>query len=244
MTSPQESTIAVAETIREIYRNDPGGAEKAIEFRLGQHCEDMTDSEKSSAIGALLEQFKTSRQNSVGGGRLETENEVLKEVFSLLLGGKIPAGTVSSQETLERLSSSMDTLFTTLNRIVRTINDTLMENASGEQTIRQVIGSQMAGREGIESLEDYLGRIEKAFLVSHRAFKQAAHTIVRKIIKEIQPEGLAGEADKGFKFGPMRKAEYFEMYKAKYVMLEKWFESGHFMNDLLREFENNCQTSI
>ena len=243
MTSPKESTTAVAETIREIYRNDPRGAEKAIEFQLGQHCEDMTDSEKMSAIAALLEQFETSHRDS-GGGHVETENEVLKEVFSLLLGGKIPAGTVSSQETLERLSSSMDTLFTTLNRIIRTINDTLMENAPGEQTIRQVIGSQMAGREGIESLEDYLGRIEKAFLVSHRAFKQAAHTIVRKIIKEIQPEGLASEADKGFKFGPMRKAEYFEMYKAKYVMLEKWFESGHFMNDLLREFENNCQTSI
>lgn len=243
MTFPQDMVISAAETIREIYRTDPGGAEKAIELQLEQYCQDMTDSEKLSAIGALLEQFETSYQDS-DNGRIETESDVLKEVFSLLLGGKIPAGALSSQEMLERLSSSMDTLFSTLNRIVKTINVTLMESAPGEQTIRQVIGSQMAGREGIESLEDYLGRIEKAFLVSHRAFKQAAHTIVRKIIKEIQPEGFADEADKGFKFGPMRKAEYFERYKAKYVMLEKWFESGRFMNDLLREFENNCQTSI
>ena len=243
MTLSQETAVVSADTIREIYQSDPGGAEKAIELLLEQYCKDMTDSEKLSTLNTLLEQFEAPYQETslqMAG----TDSEMLKEVFSLLLGRKISANVVSSKEMLGRLSSSMDTLFSTLNRIVKTINATLMENTAGEQTIRHVIGSQLEGHEGIEPLEEYLGRIEKAFLVSHRAFKQAAHTIVRKIIKEIRPEDFTAQADKGFKFASMRKAEYFELYKNKYIMLEKWFESGRFMNDLLREFENNCQTSI
>jgi hypothetical protein len=38
----------------------------------------------------------------------------------------------------------------------------------------------------------------------------------------------------------MKKAEYFDTYQNKYETLKKWFESGRFMEDLLREFENNC----
>lgn len=243
MTLSQDTAVVSTDTIREIYRSDPGDAEKAIELRLEQYCKDMTDSEKFSTLNTLLDQFEAPSRET--GVQVPGANsEMLKAVFSLMLGRKISTDVESPQEILDRLSSAMDTLFGTLNRIVKTINTALMENTTGEQTIRHVIGSQLEGHEGIEPLEEYLGRIEKAFLVSHRAFKQAAHTIVRKIIKEIRPEGFAAEADKGFKFAPMRKAEYFEIYKNKYIMLEKWFESGRFMNDLLREFENNCQASI
>lgn len=243
MEPSKGSAIVAADTIRKLYRSDPEGAENVIECRIEEYCDGMTDSEKISFINDLLEKFEAPHENT-GSVWPGTKREVLEDVFRLLLGRNISADMASSQEILDRLSSAMHTLFGTLNRIVKTINATLLENTAGEQTIRHVIGYEMECREGKESLEDFLGRIEKAFLVSHRAFKQAAHTIVRKLIDEIRPERFADDAGRGLKIGPMRRAEYFEIYREKHAMLQNWFESGRFMNDLLREFENNCQGSI
>lgn len=240
MASPKANGI-LADTIREIHRSDPKNAGNAIESRLTDYCREMTDNEKISFMADLMEAFGTHRKD---GNQTQLEDSVLKEVFFLLLGRKIDADAASSQEMMERLSVALNTLFNTLNRIVKNINATLLGSSSGDQTIRRVIGSHMEGDDRREPLEDYLGRIEKAFLISHQAFKQAAHTIVRKLLQEMHPEGIAAGADKSLKFGPMRKAEYFDMYKDKFVVLERWFESGRFMSDLLREFENNCETSV
>ena len=39
----------------------------------------------------------------------------------------------------------------------------------------------------------------------------------------------------------LRKAESFELYAQKFEAFKDYFESGRFMEELLREFENNCQ---
>jgi hypothetical protein len=133
-------------------------------------------------------------------------------------------------------------IFGTLNRLVQNINATLLGGGTPgeeEQTIRHVIGSRLEGQEPRVSLEEYLGRIDKAFFISHQAFKQAAHTLVLKMLHEVDPEKIAAEAGQGLKFGPLKKAEYFDIYESKFTTLKKWFESGRFMEDLLREFENN-----
>jgi hypothetical protein len=46
------------------------------------------------------------------------------------------------------------------------------------------------------------------------------------------------------KFGPMKKAEMFDIYEQRYGKIQKWFSSGRFMEDFLREFEKNCQTQF
>jgi hypothetical protein len=40
----------------------------------------------------------------------------------------------------------------------------------------------------------------------------------------------------------MKKAEMFDIYEQRYGKIQKWFSSGRFMEDFLREFEKNCQT--
>lgn len=224
-----------ADELRKSYRFSPEG-EAAVEALVLGRLAGMPQAEKSAFLASLMEGFRKEDEKKPAGP------EMLTEVFSLLLGKKIPAEG-SPHEMLKRLSEAFSTLFETVNRIVKTIDTTLLGEASGEQTIRHVIGSQVDGLGG-RTIEEYLGQIEKAFLVSHTAFRQAAHTLFARILTEMDPERIAAGSDNRLKFGPMRKAEYFDVFEAKFGTLKTWFDSGRFMKDLLREFEKNCQTSL
>lgn len=174
----------------------------------------------------------------------ETDDEVLTKVCSLLLGRKVSVDDLSSSDLLEKLAESLNTIFNTLNQLISVINMTFTGEGSPEQTIRQVIGFRIEGEGQGSSLETYLGQISNAFLTAQQSFKEAAYAKVKQILSVLDPEQLAAEVGKGLKFGPMRKAEMFEIYEQRYEKIQKWFSSGRFMEDFLREFEKNCQTNF
>jgi hypothetical protein len=225
-----------ADELRTRYCSSPGEGEATVEALVLGRLNGMPQEEKISFLASLMDGFRKEDEEKPAGP------EMLKEVFTLLLGKEVPSDG-SPHEMLKRLSEAFSTLFETVNRIVKTIDTTLLGETSGEQTIRHVIGSQVDGLGG-RTIEEYLGQIEKAFLVSHTAFRQAAHTLFDRILKEINPEAIATGSESRLKFGPMRKAEYFDVYEGKFGTLKSWFDSGRFMKDLLREFEKNCQTSL
>ncbi len=233
----------LAREIRRIYRSGPAHADAVIETYLTERLEALAGNEKKSFLASLAAEFRAPEPGAAPeSGK---EEAVLTGIFSLLLGRQINSETLNAAELMERLSESLGTLFAALNRLVQNINATLLgagTPADPEQTIRHVIGSRLEGQEPQVSLEEYLGRIDKAFFISHKAFKQAAHTLVSKMLHAVDPEKIAAEAAQGLKFGPLKKAEYFDIYETKFATLKKWFESGRFMEDLLREFENNCRS--
>jgi hypothetical protein len=235
------SSDNLALEIRRIYKSSPAYADSTIEAFLTERLATFAENEKKTVLTALTAAFQTPEPDTAP--EAGKEEAVLTGIFSLLLGREISNENLSAPEIMERLSESLNTIFVTLNRLVQNINATLLGGGSpdeAEQTIRHVIGSRLEGQEPRVSLEAYLGRIDKAFFISHKAFKQAAHTLVLKILHEVDPEKIAAEAAQGLKFGALKKAEYFDVYETKYATLKKWFESGRFMEDLLREFENNC----
>jgi hypothetical protein len=228
----------LAHEIRQIYGSNPVQAESDIETFLAERLAALSDNGKKSFLTSLASCFESQPPDTTS--EAGTEEAVFNGIFSLLLGREVSNENLSSPEIMERLSESLNTLFAALNRLVQNINTTLLGGNPGEQTIRHVIGSRLEGQEPQVSLEEYLGRIDKAFFISHQAFKQAAHTLVLKMLREMDPGKIAAEAGQGLKFGPLKKAEYFGIYETKFSTLKKWFESGRFMEDLLREFENNC----
>lgn len=236
-----EAVRMLADEIRKIYQTDTRNAESAIKMRVAANCIGMSNDGEKAFLMALLDNFKASQ--NVDSPKTMLEENLPKDTISRLLGKDVSSGNLSSQEMLEKLSVALYTLFSTLNRIVKTIDETLMAEESGNQTIRGLIGSQIDGIHGEKSIEDYLGRIEKAFLLSHQAFRQAAHTIFRKVLDELNPDAIANSAESRFRFGPMRKAELYDIYETRFTTLKKWFESGRFMKDFLREFESYCQHS-
>jgi len=182
--------------------------------------------------------------NSCAPSPPESDDEVLTRICSLLLGRKVSMDDLSSSELLEKLAESLNTIFNTLNQLISVINMTFTGEGSQEQTIRQVIGFRLEGEGQGSSLETYLGQISNAFLTSQQSFKEAAYAKVKQVLSVLNPEQLAAETGKGLKFGPLKKAEMFDIYAQRYEKIHKWFSSGRFMEDFLREFEKNCQTKF
>jgi hypothetical protein len=190
----------------------------------------------------LLKELKDefNESHSEPSENTEIEEDVLAKVSSLLLGRDISQGNLSSSELLERLAGSLNTVFDALNQLIGVINATLFTESTGDETIRYFIGSHLEGGSQTKSLESYLGQIQKAFLTTQQAFKNAAHVRVKEILDELDPEKISTAGGGKLKFGPLRKAECFEAYESKFLACKNWFESGRFMEALLREFEKNC----
>ena len=229
----------LATDIRETYREDPGQARQRISALVKSRLSEVPADQGHAMLGKLLACFAPV----AGRGDIATDNPVLARALSLILGRRVSPEDLSSGELLERLAQSLNTIFNTLNQLISVINMTFSGGApSGEQTIRQFIGFHLEGEDQTQSLEDYLGQINQAFLTTQEAFKNAAHTKVGQILQALDPEKIAAERGGGLKIGPLRKAEDFDILKEKIERIRRWYDSGRFMEDYIREFEKNCQS--
>ena len=235
----QISLGQLTDEIRQIYGSDDLQAETLIEAFLERRLNELPAGERLTLLEKLTAEFKGASHET--SGNVDVDEEFLSRVFSLLLGRKVSQADLTSTEILERLAESLNTIFDTLNELVSVINTTLTGESTGEETIRQVIGFHVAGEDQTKSLQSYLGQIKQAFLIAQQAFKNAAHVKVNQMLAELDPERISEGGRGGLKFGPLRKAEFFEIYEENFGKVKKWFESGRFMEEFLREFEKNSQ---
>jgi hypothetical protein len=223
-----------------VFAAEGSHSEGSIEAFVSEKLGGLPPSERLAALEKLTERFAGGLRGETAG--LGTpDDQVRSRVFSLLLGKKVSRADLSSTELLERLADSLNTVFDSLNQLVGVINTTLTGQGTGEQTIRQVIGGHVEGAEQAKSLESYLGQIKKAFLVAQEAFKKAARAKVNQMLDELDPEAISEGGGGRLKFGPLRKAELFDVYEERFGNVKTWFVSGRFMEEFLREFEKNAQ---
>lgn len=239
----RDSSISVerlADEIRALYQSNFPKAETSIETYIQQNLKGFSPVEKKDLLEKLIHQFESNRIKVHPD--LDFESKEFLRLFSLLLGKRISSVDLSRTEVLERLAHSLNTIFNTLNQIIGVIQTTLLgKKTEFDETIRHIIGSDLEGSAGTISLQGYLDQIQEAFLVSHQAFKEAAQTKVGEILKELNPDHIEATTGGGLKFGPLRKAELYEIYKEKFQTCKTWTESGRFIEELLREFEKKCQ---
>lgn len=233
-------TEALADELRAIYRSDPLRSDVLMAAFLEQRLKAHDRAGQLLCLQALVDHFghsgraATACAQGVGG-------EEFSRLFSLLLGKRISAAELSSTELVEKLAKSLNTVFDTLNHIIGVINGTLMGMPSGDETIRTIIGSNLEREPGDASLQGYLNRIEKAFLVAHEAFKQAVAGKLDEMLSELDPDRIDSSSERGLKFGPLRRAELFDIYAEKFRACRAYQRSGRLLADLTREFEKNCQ---
>jgi hypothetical protein len=232
----------LARDIRQIYASDDLQAEASIGRYLQTRLGFLPAPERVDRLERLADQFGTPKPLPTGGA--VANEELLTRLFSLVLGGKFTKADLPSADLAQRLAESLNTIFDALNKLVAVIDSTLMGKDRGEETIRQVIGFHLEGQDQTESLQTYLGQISKAFLLAQQAFKKAAHQIVGEILKEIDPEKISREAGGGLRFGPLRKAELYDIYEQKFKKCRQWYETGRFLEDLQRAFEKHCQSKM
>ena len=178
-------------------------------------------------------------QVSVTGANVEKLNAIIKTVA----GENAPdLDSEDVDEVVERLCSSINTVFESVNEIIGAINkiSPLLGEGSGELTVRQVIRERLDKTvdPGGIPLKEHLEKIKLAFQVSLEAFKEAIQEKFREIIEEISPEKLSEDiGGKGMKIGPMYKASLFDAYEEKYKRLYQFMEKGHLLQEVVLVFE-------
>jgi len=226
------------EGLRKIYATSPRKAPGLIEEYLRDALGHLPLQERISSLREMTERLNRA------GAEDDTQKELIDRIVPLLLGRDVYREGLSSSELIERLAGSLNTIFDILNQLIGVINQTLGESRVGEETIRQVIGGNLEGEPSRRPLEEHLGQIQKAFLKTHQSFKEAASVTVGKILNEMDPKKITSEPGSSLKFGPLKKADSFDLYEERFGKCKKWFDSGRFMEDFLREFENACRKSF
>ena len=228
----------LADALRGLYIQGPDLAQEKIEAFLAQELKGLNHSERLEVINQMECVFPAAQ----AGMPEDPGSDLLDRLVPLLLGRDV-SGDLSTPELLSRLAHSLNTIFTMLNELIGLINSTLGGSPAGDETIRQIIGTSLLGQGEVHSIEQYLGQIKKAFLTAQQSSKEAARTMVANIITELDPRGMEGSGG-GFKIGPLKKAESFDLFEEKYKRVKKWYESERFLLDFLRQFEKNCQKSF
>lgn len=239
--SEKVSVEEMENSIRMIYKADPNKGDVLVQMHLDTALHGFSPEERIAFLKVLRSRFEPIDIPSGQGVEEKLEDEVFSSLFSLLLGRRVSKPDLSSIDLLQKLASSLNTIFDNLNELVGVIRGTFMGQHAELETIRQIIGSDLKGTGESQSLESYLHQIKEAFLFVNQAFKMSVKSEVGKILAGLDPQQLESEAEKGIKFGFMRKAELFDVYQAKFEQCWKWFESDRFTEDFSREFEKACQ---
>ncbi|MGC9325628.1 MAG: hypothetical protein ACP5G0_12885 [Desulfomonilia bacterium] len=235
----QVAVSDIARDVRALYGADPRAAREAIREYLETRLGDMGGDERIAVLRGVQQQIRVRQAPP----DVKPGDEFIGRFLKLLLGERAQHADFSSPQLMENLAESLNTLFDSLNEIIGVMNATLGRAHFGEETIRAVIGGDIETGDSPVTLEEYLGQIKKAFLVAHTSFQQTARTKVKEILAELSPQKIESGVGSGLKFGPLRKAELFDLYEEAHEKIRKWFASPRFTEDLLREFERNCQKS-
>jgi hypothetical protein len=239
MTANATSTPVLAAEVRKMVREAGPNAEMVVEAYLEKEFGSLSPEKRVKALDHLIAKFQKDR--GIGAKEKDLDTNLVAKLFSMLLGERVGEVDIASEQVIERLATSLNTVFDSLNELITGINATLMGRVSGTETIRFVIGSQLGQEDESKSLESYVDQIKEAFAIAHQAFQDAAMTKMKEILGELDPKKIEASAEGKLKFGPLRKAELFDIYQDKHQTLRHWLETGLLTEALMREFERICQ---
>ncbi len=237
---PPAIVSELGESVRAAYTANPADAAARIERILAEKLAGASPEERIAAVREIRGRcgsFPASTDPPVAGN----VSQEWTRLAALLLGDRVDVAKLPPGELSEKLAASLNTVFDSLNAIVGGINATLLGQQEELETIRFIIGSDLGGSKASGSLQEYLDRIQEAFAVAHRAFQEAAGKKTEELLDELSPENTSSKAEGGLKFGPMRKAELWDIYEERFRTVRKAHASGRLRESLLREFERSCQ---
>ena len=237
----QVGLCTIAEEITALYKTDPKQAKALIEAHLARRLRDVTVHERLRFLDRLCEMFKSQGVEQEFRPREDVQQEALQQLMGFVLGKSFNPDEMYSQEAIDQLGDSLQTLFETLNDLIQTIELTLMGQSDQSKTIRTVIASKVRHEDGGRSLREHLNQIKAGFLIAHTSFQQSSCDMVKKIVAALAPDQLRNEASTAIKFGPFKKAELFELFEHRFESILKWSDSDRFLRDLTRDFEKNCR---
>jgi hypothetical protein len=228
----------LTEEIKKIYSLSPAVAEASIEALLEGELAGQDTREKVAALEVLKNNLIKKSEEDEGVAPVGINTGIMERLIPLILGRS--ASALPAEVLPEKLAQSLNMIFDSLNTLIGLINATLGTPGEGDETIRHIIGTNLESATSGKTLEEHLGQIKKAFLITQQAFKDASKSVLGNVLTVLDPKQME-PVQTGLKIGPLKKAESFEIFEGKYMKCRKWYDSGRFMEDLLRQFEKNCQ---
>jgi len=219
--------------IRNMYVSDSPHSEEYIKHFLKERLKNYSHSESLTVLNKLIAEFGNTPLS--GSDDFVLDHSKMLRLYSLMLGKDVSRLNLSSAELLKRLTQSLNTLFDSLDRLIKVIDTALFGKDLGKKGTRTIIVSDT------ESLEDHLGQITKAFSLAKRAFIKTAEIKVAEILRYMDPDHFTGTESGRLKIALFRKAHQFEIFEDSYHKIKNNFESGRFIEAFLAEFEKNCQ---
>lgn len=241
---PTEISVPQLEVkIRELYFADPANAQERIESHLKDLLRSMPLAQRIALLDHMAASLGTYRSEGTNvpapAPSAPVQQDILANLFLLLLGEKASQLELQSEKQLERLADALNTIFDSLNELITVINTVLKGSTSHHETIRGIIGLRISNRAETASLGEHLGQIKQAFLLSREAMKDATRAIAREILEELDASHLSGKGGVN-RLGPFRKAKLLDIMKEKHKRCRNWLETDQFESKLSREFEKHC----
>lgn len=229
----------LTDEIKKIYQLSPAMAGTTIETLLDGELDGLGHSERIDVLDRLGNSLSRAPEESgVSRPPATAEAQLMERLLPLILGEG--ASSLPPDIVPERLAQSLNTIFDSLNQLIGLINSTLGTPGEGDETIRHIIGTSLSDMAPGMPLQEHLSQVKRAFLITQQAFKEAARSVLGNVLTVLDPKQME-PVQTGLKIGPLKKAESFEIFEEKYSKCRKWYDSGRFMEDMLRQFEKNCQ---
>ncbi len=225
-------------TIRTLYRQNPAEAVTTITKYLQQELSSNSKQEQQQILANIQSAFTADNTQHLQAKQVA--NDQFLHFCSLLLGKQIEKERIHEEQLQQQLNRALTAIFETLNHLIRTINLTLYNNSSSQETIRYLIGEQLDGSGDTSSLETHLLQIHTAFATSHKAFRRTMQKTVEKILEELSPEKLSAKRTSHASFNPLKKMDDFKQYRKTYADCREWYDSGRCVEEFLRTFEREC----
>ncbi len=232
----------IASELRRLYQGDQDNPAETLEAYLNECLSEQPWEIRLALLERLAAQFQAEEHIAKGPQDLVAP-ATLEKLVPMLLGHQHSDEiNCSTEELVERLAASLNTVFDTLNELILGINTTFMGKACEDETIRLVIRSNVNASGDTISLHDYLAQIKEAFAIMHQAFTEAAMIKMEEMLRELDPRLIQESLNGGLKIGPFQKAEMYKIFEEKYQTLNNWHRTGLLKEALLREFEKHCQS--
>lgn len=215
---------------------------KTFQDFLKTRLANKSSSEKKRILKVLRSRYVPLSTSSVPPITDQNINNLNAIVTTILGKQAIEIDNQDVGELLDRLHTSLDTVFASVNEILHAINaisPTPIQD-KGNLTLREVIRDRLDQTidPGELPLKIYLDKIKLAFQASIEAFKEAVQEKVMEILEEFSPERLIQETgSKGMRIGPMYKAALYDAYEEKFGRLFQFTEKGHLLQEIILLFE-------
>jgi hypothetical protein len=222
-----------------IYSSDPVNFEKRIEDYLMTVLDQDDLDTRISRLNELFKHFESKADSESNTAKSEREN--ISKLINLLLNNAVSRDEITD-EVIQKLTDGLNSIFNSLNSLVKDIDCSLYGSEIVGMTIRGRIGSLIEGEENASIIESYLDRINESFFIAYDSFYAASRSIFEEILDEMEEALTTAKKQKRF-LPSMTMSKQIDILIQRLSKYRNFLDENSdpsFKSVLYKRFEKEC----